>query len=125
MPLSAPARQLLAALPRDGELVFPGRGGAHRSDIKKPWAAICKAAKITGVRVHDLQAHLRLGARLIRRQPPHHRRAARAHSTATTSRYAHLVDDPLRTATETAGAVISGSKSAEVLPITGRRKARR
>jgi integrase len=115
VPLSAPARQLLAALPRDGELVFPGRGGARRSDIKKPWAAVCKAAKISGVRVHDLRHTyasvlassgvnlLTIGALLGHTQP------------ATTFRYAHLIDDPLRSATETAGAVISGSESAEVV----------
>jgi hypothetical protein len=35
-------------------------------------------------------------------------------------RYAHLVDDPLRAATETAGAVIAGGKSAKVARIGGR-----
>jgi integrase len=44
----------------------------------------------------------------------------------TTQRYAHLGDDPLREATEKIGAVIAGAgngngKSAEVLPIKGRR----
>jgi site-specific recombinase XerD len=39
------------------------------------------------------------------------------HTTpATTARYAHLLDDPLRRATEQASAVITGKPSAKVLP---------
>ncbi len=37
----------------------------------------------------------------------------------TTSRYAHLQDDPLRAATERVGALIAGKPSAEVLPLKG------
>ena len=38
---------------------------------------------------------------------------------ATTARYAHLFDDPLREATERVGAVVTsaGNKGAEVVPI--------
>ena len=120
VPLSAPARALLSTLTPMGvnsEFVFPGRDGKQRYDIKKQWAAICKAAKITGVRVHDLRhtyasvlassgvsLHV-IGGLLGHTQP------------ATTHRYAHLVDDALRAATETAGAIIDGSKSAEVVKI--------
>jgi hypothetical protein len=35
---------------------------------------------------------------------------------ATTQRYAHLLDDPLRRATEQASAVITGKPSAKVVP---------
>ena len=110
VPLSAPARALLASLPHDGAYVFPGPKGAPcRADLKKPWPAICRAAGIKGVRLHDLrhtyasvlassgQSLPIIGALLGHTQP------------ATTARYAHLIDDPLRAATETAGAVITGS----------------
>ena len=40
---------------------------------------------------------------------------------ATTARYAHLLDDPLRQATERVGAIISGKPSGEVLSLKGRR----
>ena len=42
---------------------------------------------------------------------------------ATTNRYAHLMDDPLRAATERAGAVVTGAgkAGADVVPMTGRR----
>jgi integrase len=35
---------------------------------------------------------------------------------STTHRYSHLTDDPLRAATERAGAILSGQPSAEVVP---------
>jgi hypothetical protein len=44
---------------------------------------------------------------------------------ATTARYAHLLDDALREATERAGAIIMGNdvSTTEVVPITSRRRA--
>jgi integrase len=46
------------------------------------------------------------------------------HTTAqTTHRYAHLFDDPLRAATERAGAVITGKSPAEFVPLPDRRRA--
>lgn len=122
VPLSAPARQLLVQM-RDEEEVsarqsgrspspyaFPGReGDGPMVEIKKTWASLCKAAGITGVRIHDLRHTYAsvlassglslpiIGALLGHTQP------------STTARYAHLFDDPLRNATERAGAIISGT----------------
>jgi len=112
VPLNGPARLLLKKLHRaaanDNEFVFPGRNGGHRVEIKKDWAAICKVAKIEGVRIHDLRhtfaSHLAgtgkslpiIGALLGHTQ------------AATTQRYAHLLDDPLRRATEQVGSIIDG-----------------
>jgi integrase len=128
VPLSAPARQLLAEMRAnapDSTYLFPARAGAetgHLTEIKKAWAALCKAADLSGVRIHDLRhtyasvlasAGLSLpiiGALLGHTQP------------GTTARYSHLFDDPLRAATERAGAVISGNgDGAEVVPLGGRR----
>ena len=112
VPLSAPALQLLAKMREtsDSKYVFPGRGGVgHRTDLKKPWPAICKAAGISGLQVHDLRhSHASMlagagyslpviGALLGHTQP------------STTARYAHLADDRLRKATETVGAIIEGA----------------
>ena len=119
IPLSAPALELLvrlrAAAADDAEFVFPGRRGGHRADhLKKPWPKICKAAQLTGVRVHDLRHSYAswlasagfslplIGALLGHSQP------------STTARYAHLLDSPLRVATDRVGAVIAGKPSAEV-----------
>ncbi|MER8648415.1 MULTISPECIES: tyrosine-type recombinase/integrase [unclassified Mesorhizobium] len=154
VPLSAPARQLLVAIHAAAEkaaakrgedlspFVFPGRGSPHRIEIKRAWRELCVAAGIVQAtsakdskgkervtltptaRLHDLRhtyasvlasAGLSLpiiGALLGHSQP------------ATTARYAHLMDDPLRQATERAGAIVmptgesaSGATSAEIFPI--------
>ena len=126
VPLSAPALELLvklrAAAGEDAEFVFPGRFGGHRVDhLKNPWPKICKAAGITGVRLHDLRhtyASLlassgfslpMIGALLGHTQPQ------------TTHRYAHLFDDPLRQATERVGAIIAGKAPGKVVRLRGGR----
>jgi integrase len=131
VPLSAPARQLLAEMRAAAErarkrepspFVFPTRSGdGHLTDLKRSWASLCKAAQLDGVRVHDLRhtyasvlasAGLSLpviGALLGHTQP------------GTTARYSHLFDDPLRAATERVGAIVTGSSSSaaggEVTPL--------
>lgn len=122
VPLSAPARELLAGIEQAGEYVFPGANGRPQQDLKKTWASICELAKVEGVRVHDLRhtyaaqlvsAGLSLpiiGALLGHTQPD------------TTARYAHLMDDPLREATERVGAIVNGAddgESADVVKIRG------
>lgn len=134
VPLSAPARQLLstlhaAAKAADGEMpewVFVGRvNGGPREGIKGPWAEICKAAGLIGpkaVRVHDLRHSYAsilasagmslpiIGQLLGHTQP------------ATTARYAHLFDDPLRTATDRVGSIVDASgPSADVVSINSAR----
>jgi len=108
IPLTSPARALLATRERMHEHVFPGRGSDHRVEVKSNWRRICKAAKITGLRVHDLRHSFAsvlasegvglhtIGALLGHTQP------------ATTARYAHLFDESLRSAAERVGAVVGG-----------------
>jgi integrase len=118
VPLSAPARQLLAAIPHHGPFVFPGSGQRrHLVEVKKGWAAICKRAGIEGVRIHDLRhsfasqlasggASLPLIGALL------------GHTQAqTTQRYAHLFVDPQRAAVEKIGAVMTGTAPAELIPL--------
>jgi integrase len=150
VPLSAPARLLLVELHDAAEAtarakgrevpahVFPGRGTDHRVEIKYAWADLCAAAGIVTVetakdakgkprtvlrpsaRIHDLRhtyasvlasAGLSLpiiGALLGHSQP------------STTQRYSHLMDDPLRAATERAGAIVMAKgDGAEVVPMKG------
>jgi site-specific recombinase XerD len=88
--------------------LFPGRRGGHLGDIKKSWRNVCAAAGLVSVNVHDLRhsfaatlASAGLSLPIIG--------ALLGHTQAsTTQRYAHLLDDPLRAATEKAGAVITG-----------------
>jgi integrase len=61
VPLNAPARLILAGMLRgraaDQEYIFPASRGASgsRRTVEKPWRAICRTAKIKGLRVHDLR----------------------------------------------------------------------
>jgi integrase len=125
IPLSAPARQLLAELKAaNGEHshVFPGSNGRPLVTVKKFWRAVCKAANIEGARVHDLRhSHASILASSGLSLPIIG--ALLGHTqAATTARYAHLYDDPLREAAERVGAVVTGGKSAEVVPMPVRRR---
>jgi integrase len=131
VPLSAPARQLLSELAQKAaknEWVFPGKGTGEPREVHRAWAKIRQAAGLTGaktVRIHDIRhsyASILASAGLslpIIGQLLGHTQAA------TTHRYAHLFDDPLRAATERVGAIVdagNGKKpSAEVMEIRGRK----
>lgn len=117
--LSAAALTVLAALPRiNGNpfIIAGGKDGQARVDLKRPWAAVTKAAGLEGLRVHDLRhsfasvgAGASLGLPIIGKLLGHSQ-------PATTARYAHLDADPMRRAVESIGATISaamGEKGAE------------
>jgi integrase len=122
VPLSAPARQLLAE--RMGrkadreEYVFPGHGSRdHLGDFWHSWRKICKAAGLREFRLHDLRhsyasqlvsggASLPLIGALLGHA-----------NVSTTARYSHLFDDPLRKATEQVGAIIEAAGKPPVEPL--------
>ena len=113
VPLSAPAMALLqemraAADPRC-PFVFPGGDGKPLTDIKNLWASVCRRAGLSGVRIHDLRhtyASILVSSGLS--LPVIGRLLGHTQAT-TTNRYAHLMDDPLRAATELVGVVVGGS----------------
>jgi integrase len=112
VPLSAPALALLAEMlaeAKGSRFLFPSTNGRSLVEIKKSWRAVCVAAGIDGVRIHDLRhtyasvlASSGLSLPIIGALLGHTQ-------AATTQRYAHLLDDPLRAATEQAGAIIAGA----------------
>jgi integrase len=135
VPLSAPARQLLSEIREQQAgkrhvlptFVFPGTGATgHRVELKKDWAQLCKAAGISGLRIHDLRhsyasqlvsggASLPLIGALLGHANP-----------STTARYAHLAHDPLREATERVGSVIvAAGKRPPAEPVALKRGGRR
>ena len=77
--------------------------------MKRDWRSLCKAAGISGLRVHDLRHSFAsqlassghslplIGALLGHSNPN------------TTARYSHLFDDPLRAAVDRVGAVITAA----------------
>jgi integrase len=128
VPLSAPARQLLSEIyaaqrGARSEWVFPSsRGDGHVIELQLDWVRLCKAAKITGLRTHDLRhsfasqlasggASLPLIGALLGHTNPN-----------TTHRYAHLFQDPQRAAVERVGAIVSGAPAAEQVPLPKRRR---
>lgn len=121
--LSAAAQAIIADLPRieRNPYVVPGEGDKPRADLKRPWAAITRAANLPGVRLHDLRhsfASIGAGAsfglpivgKLLGHSQPQ-----------TTARYAHLDADPLRRAANQIGAAIHAALnrkgSGEVVPM--------
>ncbi len=114
--LNAPAIAVLRAWPvfAGSRYVFPGEGrgtnkGQHRVSLADPWAWLRKRARLRRVRVHDLRHSFAsvgvsngltlpiIGALLGHSQ------------AATTQRYAHLMDDPLRAASAATGATIAAA----------------
>jgi integrase len=135
LPLSAPARQLLAEMRaeaerraakvglkvKDADFVFPSRGGADtpQRQLKRAWKTICEAAGLEDFHYHDLRhshasllvsggSSLPLIGSLLGHSNPQ-----------TTQRYAHLLDDPQRKAVERLGAEVEAAEgkrpSAEVV----------
>ncbi len=123
IPLNAPARDVLARIERCGSpWVFPAaRRGETPVSLSKPWGRIRARAGLTDVRIHDLRhtfaslgAGAGMGLPLIGRLLGHTQ-------AATTQRYAHLADDPVRQASEVIGsriaAAMSSKPKAEVVEI--------
>jgi len=127
VPLSGPARQLLSRLQKhsDSRWVFPGRGPQRpREDLKYAWKRICKAGGIAGLRIHDLRHSFASNLAGAGFSLPLIGALLGHSSPATTARYSHLYDDPLRQAVERVGAVITGQPSADIVPLDkqGRRR---
>ncbi|MFN0263377.1 tyrosine-type recombinase/integrase [Tepidamorphus sp. 3E244] len=102
VPLSAAAVALLEDLKSTSKckFIFSRDGKRPLQDIKRTWSAVRKDADINDVRLHDLRHSfasilasenhsLTVIGRLLGHTQP-----------STTARYAHLFDDPLRSATE-------------------------
>jgi integrase len=114
--LSGAAVAILKGLPRwaNNAHVFPGEGrgdrkGEHRVSLTDAWAWVRQRAKVPDVRLHDLRhsyASIAVSSGLSLPTIG----ALLGHSqTQTTARYAHLLDDPLRAASDATGATIAAA----------------
>ena len=120
--LNGPALAVLNGLQQVGPYVVPGDDPEQpRPDLKRPWNAVTKHAGLVGVRLHDLRhtyasfgAGGGLGLPIIGRLLGHTQ-------AATTARYAHLDNDPLRHASEAiAGriaAALEGKRTSCIVPL--------
>jgi integrase len=98
---------LRASANANGKYVIPG---AHpdtpRSDLIRPWALVCRAAGLSGVRLHDLRhTYASIGASGGLGLPMIGRLLGHA-DARTTERYAHLANDASRRATDLIAAEI-------------------
>jgi integrase len=112
-PLGASAVTVLRSLHqfrmKDNPHVLPGtKQGQHMADVQRLWFAVRHAADLKGVRLHDLRHSFASvpatsgESMLVLRSLLGHKRVA------TTERYAHLGDDPVKRAAERASADIAG-----------------
>ena len=113
VPLSGAAVELLKAIKADstgkGPLFPSCIKGNGRVDVRRPWQSVCEAAGLEGVRFHDLRhsyASLLVSSGL---SLPVIGRLLGHTQPSTTARYAHLLDDPLREATERVGQLVTKS----------------
>ena len=120
--LNAPALAILAGLPQVGTFVMIGADPEKpRHDLNRPWKWVSKRAGLEGVRIHDLRhsfASIGIGGGL---GLPIIGKLLGQSSPATTARYAHLDNDPIRRAANSIGAQISaamdGAAGATVSPL--------
>lgn len=108
--LNAPALSILSSLPKVGKFVIAGENPERpRSDLKKPWRAVATKAGFEGVRIHDLRhthASVGVGAGL---GLPIIGKLLGHSQAATTERYAHLDNDPLKRASEHIGSHLAAA----------------
>lgn len=104
IPLNSAALAEIMRRPREGPYVFPAaRGEGPTVGLYKTWDRVREAAKLEGVRLHDLRHSFASfaaadGASLyLIGKALGHRQAS------TTERYAHLTDDPVRAVAELVG----------------------
>jgi len=127
VPLSEPALELLTIMRQecDGEgYLFPAHQGTrgYLSDPRKSWQAILELAKLEDFRIHDLRhsfASFLAGSGqslVVIGQLLGHTQAQ------TTHRYAHLLDDPLRAATDYVGSLVENVRADnKVVRLEGRK----
>lgn len=125
IPIGAPAREVLAGHPAADKsiYVFPAASGTnHFQGVEKVWRNVRAAAGFPNLRLHDLR-HSFASVGLARGDALPVIGAILGHSDVkTTSRYAHLADDPVKMAADAISksihAAFAGNASAEVIPIT-------
>lgn len=129
VPISGPVRAILSAIREQqqpkSDWVFPSTGEKtpHLTEVRKSWRAICRTAAIENLRLHDLRhsfasalissgSSLPLVGSLLGHSQP-----------ATTARYSHMFQDPMRAAVERIGSLIENAAAqvpANVVPLKSR-----
>ena len=117
--LNAIAMQVLGDLERIGNYVIAGDDAGTerekpRADLKRPWRSITRRARLDGLRIHDLRhSFASIGAGGGMGLPIVGKLLGHA-DQATTARYAHLDNDPLRRASDVIGKAIANAMDGNV-----------
>ena len=115
VPLTPPAAELLADLPRvaGNPWVFPGRKrGTHQRNINDSWDRIRKRASLDGVRLHDLRHSFASRALALGESLSMIGKLLGHTQVQTTARYAHLARESVKAST----AKVAESIGADILP---------
>jgi integrase len=109
---------ILEALPRVNEYCFPGRyGKGHIVNVKDTWKRVLAASGLEGWRIHDLRHAFASIAVSSGKSLPIIGKILGHTQTATTSRYAHLSDNPVASAVaETAAQIQKALSGGKILP---------
>jgi integrase len=124
IPIGAPACEVLASVtPIEGiAFVFPAAtGDSHFQGVEKVWRNVRAAAGFPTLRLHDLR-HSFASVGLARGDALPVIGAILGHADVkTTSRYAHLADDPVKVAADgiskSVQAAFTGKPTADVIPL--------
>lgn len=108
-PLSGPAVEVLhrASDLRRNNYVFPGPRSGHLKSVKTVFATLCSDADLRDLRVHDLRHSFASFLVSEGTSLPIIGHLLGHTQIATTNRYSHLADEPLRSATNRLAAKVS------------------
>ncbi len=99
--LGDPAIEVLRGIRRreDSPWVIPGlKRGAHLAFLHGPWRLILERAGIGNLRIHDLRHSFASGGLLVGEGLPMIGKLLGHNKVQTTARYAHLANDPVKSA---------------------------
>ncbi len=99
--LGDPAIEVLRGIQRreDSPWVLPGlKDGAHLAFLHGPWYRIVARAGIKNLRIHDLRHSFASGGLLVGEGLPMIGKLLGHNKVQTTARYAHLANDPVKSA---------------------------
>jgi len=99
--LGGPAIAVLRGMERveDSPWVIPGqKRGAHLAFLHGPWYRVVERAGIGNLRIHDLRHSFASGGLLVGEGLPMIGKLLGYNKVQTTARYAHLANDPVKSA---------------------------
>ena len=109
--LGDPAIAVLHGIQRkeDSPWVIPGlKRGAHLAFLHGPWRLILERAGIRNLRIHDLRHSFASGGLLVGEGLPMIGKLLGHNKVQTTARYAHLANDPVKSAANRISSRIAG-----------------